>query len=258
MRPNQVKRKLCQGGVALGTMVFEFATSGIARLTQTAGAEFVIFDMEHTGWSVETIRTLMATARATEVIPLVRIPATEYHFIARVLDVGAMGLMVPMVQDEAQALKLVQSARYAPQGRRGTAFGVAHDDYQVGDILETMRSANEEQLLIAQIETREGIENVEAIAAVPGIDVLWIGHFDLSTSLGIPGQFDHPEFRQAVKRVLQASHRFGKAAGFLASDVETGKSMLNEGFRMLGYGADQKLYQDTLGQALASLRSAIQ
>src|SRR5690242_5236895 len=163
MRENRVKRTLAAGGTAIGSMIFEFNTAGIARLAAGAGADFVIFDMEHTGWSVETVRTLMATSGGVDLVPMARVPATQYHFLARVLDVGAMGLMVPMVESEEQALLIEQCSKYPPAGRRGTAFGVAHDDYTDGDIVAKMQSANSEQLLIAQIETAQGIENVDRI-----------------------------------------------------------------------------------------------
>src|SRR4051812_18245891 len=186
MRENTVKRALAAGDTAIGTMVFEFNSTGIGRVAASAGAEFVIFDMEHTGWSIETIRMLVATTRAAETVPMVRVPATQYHLLSRPLDVGAMGLMIPMVEDAVQAQLIVRSAKYHPQGGRGTAFGVAHDDYVPGDVAAKMASANAEGFLIAQIETAKGVENAAAIAAVDGIDCLWIGHFDLTQSLGIP------------------------------------------------------------------------
>jgi 2-dehydro-3-deoxyglucarate aldolase/4-hydroxy-2-oxoheptanedioate aldolase len=254
MRPNHVKQKVQQGGVSIGTFVFEFGTTGIGRIAAQAGAEFAVFDMEHTGWSLETIRMLVATTRATDMIPLVRVPATEYHFIARVLDMGALGIMAPMVESAAQAAALVAAAKYAPLGRRGAAFGVAHDDYTQGDIVAKMQSANCETLLIAQIETAAGVRNVQEIAAVNGIDVLWIGHFDLSNSLGIPGQFDHSQFRQAVAQVLDACRDAGKVPGFLAADVGTGKNLLDQGFRMLAYGGDLWLYQQALRDGVAALK----
>jgi 2-dehydro-3-deoxyglucarate aldolase/4-hydroxy-2-oxoheptanedioate aldolase len=256
MRANKVKRALSAGGVALGTMVFEFNTTGIARVAAEAGADFVMFDMEHTGWSVETIRMLLATARAAEVVPMVRVPATQYHFLARVLDMGAMGLMVPMVESEEQARQIVQFAKYPPQGRRGTAFGIAHDDYQDGDSVAKMRSANQEQLLIAQIETVAGLENLDKIAAVEGIDVLWIGHNDLSTSMGIPGEFTHPRYLAAVQRVLDACQRHGKAPGFMASSVEQGRALLSQGFRCLAYWGDLWIYKYALSQGIGGLRAS--
>src|ERR1022692_796735 len=156
MQANNVKQKLAAGGVAIGTMVFEFKTPGIAPIAASAGAEFAIFDMEHTGWSDETIAMLVATARGSEIQPFVRIPATQYHLISRPLDVGAAGLMVPMVETADQARLIVRSAKYPPRGARGAAFGIAHDDFQAGDIVAKMRRADDEGLLIALIETEIG------------------------------------------------------------------------------------------------------
>ena len=254
MRENPVKRALASGGTSLGTMIFEFPTTGIGRIAAEAGADFVIFDMEHTGWSIETIRALMATTRAANTVPMVRVPATEYHLMARPLDVGAMGLMIPMVESGAQAQLIVDSCKYPPQGRRGAAFGVAHDDYTGGDIIAKMASANEEGMLIAQIETGQGVENVDAIAAVEGIDCLWIGHFDLTNSLGIPGQFSHPAYLSAVERVLEACQRHGKAPGIMSGDVATAQAQLAQGFRALAYSGDLWLYQQALRQGLDALR----
>jgi 2-keto-3-deoxy-L-rhamnonate aldolase RhmA len=254
MRRNQVKEKLGTGGMAVGTMVFEFATTGIARLAGEAGAEFVVFDMEHSGFGIETIRMLMATSGAAGIAPMVRVPATEYHFIARALDMGAMGIMVPMVESAEQARRIVQSAKYPPVGRRGAAFGVAHDNYSGGEIVPKIESANHETLLIAQIETAEGVRNVEEIAAVSGIDVLWIGHFDLSNSLGIPGQFTHPQFLQSVVNVVAACRAHGKTAGFMVSDVAGGQALALQGFRMLAYSGDLWLYQAALKAGIEGLR----
>ena len=257
MRGNKVKHALQNGGVSIGTMVFEFPTTGIGRIAAEAGAEFVIFDMEHTGWSIETIRGLIATSRAADLIPMVRVPATEYNLISRPLDVGAMGIMVPMVESAEQAQKIVNSAKYPPRGKRGAAFGVAHDDYTGGDIIAKMASANEEVFLIAQIETATGIENVDAIAAVEGIDCLWIGHFDLTNFLGIPGQFTHPTYLAAVQSVLDACAKHGKVAGIMCGDVATGQGQLAQGFRAMAYSGDLWIYQNALRDGISALRASV-
>ncbi len=255
MRENNVKRALREGGVPLGTMVFEFASPGMGRITASAGAEFAIFDMEHSGLSVETIKMLFATSRAADLVPMVRVPATEYHFLARVLDVGAMGIMVPMVQDEAQARRIVESAKYPPTGRRGAGFGLAHDDFEKGaDLVAKMSNANDETLLIAQIETRSGVENVDAIAAVEGIDVLWIGHFDLTNFMGIPGQFTSDAYLDAVGQVIAACEKHGKVAGIMVGDTVTGKAMLDQGFRAVAYSGDLWIYQQALRDGISVLR----
>ncbi len=254
MRDNNVKRTLAQGGVALGTMVFEFNTTGIARIAADAGAEFVIFDHEHIGWNVETLRLLFATTGTTGIVPMVRVPTTHYHHIARPLDMGAMGIMVPMVENEEQARAIVRFASYPPVGRRGAAFGFAHDDYRDGEVVDKIQSANRELLLIAQIETAAGLENVERIAAVAGLDVLWIGHFDLTNSLGIPGQFAHPAYLAAVERVVAACRRQNKAAGFMASSIDEGRALIKQGFRILALGNDVMLYKQALRTGLEGIR----
>ncbi|MDQ3694256.1 MAG: aldolase/citrate lyase family protein [Chloroflexota bacterium] len=254
MRTNHVKRKLAAGDVALGTMVFEFDSTGIGRIINQAGAEFVVYDMEHSGWSIQTIRTLMATTRAVDLVPLVRVPATQYHLMSRPLDVGAMGLMIPMVESVEQATLIAQSVKYPPVGRRGSAFGFAHDDYAPGDVMEKMASANAEVLILAQIETAAGVDHVEEIAKVDGIDVLWIGHFDLSVSLGVPAQFDHPLFTGAVERVIAAAKAANKTAGIMTGNVQTGRDQIALGFRMLAYSGDVMIYGDGLKQGIDALR----
>ena len=257
MRINRVKRALAEGGVAIGTMMMEFSTTGIARIAAEAGAEFAVFDMEHTGWSMETIRMLMATSRAADLVPMVRVPTLQYHFIARVLDVGAMGIVVPMVADASQARMIVDSAKYPPAGRRGVAFGVAHDDYQGGDLEAKFRQANDEVMLFAQIETVSGVETVDAIAAVDGIDALWIGQYDLTASLGIPGEFTHPKFQDATRRVIEACRREGKTAVLGALDAKTLARGPSDGFRMLVHLADLWIYQNALRLSIETIRESL-
>ncbi len=253
MQDNSVKRKLKSGGVAIGTMMFEFNTTGIARLAANAGAEFAVYDMEHTGWSIETIRMLIATTPKSELAPIVRIPATEYHFVSRVLDMGAMGIMIPMCESAEQARLLVNSAKYPPMGRRGAAFTIAHDDYRTAPIPDLIRSANDEVLLIAQIETARGLENVEQIAAVPDIDALWIGLYDLTLSLGIPGQLQHPDVQSAIDRVLAACRAHHKTPAVLVTSIPEGQAQLQCGFRLIAYGCDLWIYQAALRAGIKAL-----
>jgi 2-keto-3-deoxy-L-rhamnonate aldolase RhmA len=257
MRTNDVKRKVAGGDVSIGTFMFEFNTTGIGRIAAEAGAEFAVFDMEHTGWNFETIRMLIAATRSTQMLPYVRVPATEYHFIARALDMGAMGIMVPMVESTEQAEEIVRAAKYPPAGRRGAAFGIAHDDYTGGDIVETIETANRETHLLAQIETASGVEHAAEIAAVAGIDALWIGHFDLSNSLGIPGQFNHPQFKEAIAVVLEACRCHGKTPGFMAGGIEDGRALLDRGFRLLAFGGDLWLYQTALRSGVVAVKEHV-
>jgi 2-dehydro-3-deoxyglucarate aldolase/4-hydroxy-2-oxoheptanedioate aldolase len=192
-------------------------------------------------------------------VPLVRVPAHEYRYVAGALDAGAQGLMIPMTESAEQAREIVSWAKYAPMGRRGTAFGLAHDDYRGGtadNIVDTMARANAEGLLLFQIETVAGVANVEQILAVDGVDVAWVGHGDLSVSMGLPYQFDHPEHLAALERVAAAARDAGKVAGRMVTDVETGRRWLEGGYRMLAYGPETALLARALREGLDGLRSA--
>src|SRR5260221_9976417 len=179
MRPNPLKPRLAGGGSAFGTMAFEFFTPGLPQICNEAGAEFLLYDMEHSGVGFETIKSQIAACRGLDIVPLARVPATQYHFIARLLDIGALGVMVPMVESAEQAAMIVASTRYPPDGVRGAAFGVAaHDGYSGGSVVDKIDAAHARTMVIALVETAKGIENVDAIAAVPGVDVVWLGHFD--------------------------------------------------------------------------------
>jgi 2-dehydro-3-deoxyglucarate aldolase/4-hydroxy-2-oxoheptanedioate aldolase len=230
MRENPVKKELAAGGRAFGSMIFEFFTPGMPRLLKNAGAEYAMYCMEHTGASYETLKPQFVLCRA-------------------------LGVMVPLVDTAQQAEFIVSCTRYPPAGgRRGAAFGFAHDDYEGGDVAEKMKMIHERTLVIAMIETKSGLENVDAIAAVPGVDVLWLGHFDMSNFLGIPGQFSHPLFRDAIKRIAGAAKKHGKAAGYMAANAALGKEYLGHGFRMLATGTDQGMLQEATRAMLDGMR----
>ena len=184
MRDNPIKARLAAGGHAFGTMVFEFFTPSLAQICKTAGAEFVLYDMEHSAVSIESVREQISYCRGAGLVPMVRVPATQYDYISRALDAGAMGIMVPMVETAEQAAFIVQSTRYPPVGRRGAAFGFAHDDFGGGKVTDKIQAAHDRTMVICLIETAKGIENADAIAAVPGVDILFLGPGDMSLRLG--------------------------------------------------------------------------
>lgn len=256
MRDNPLKSRLAAGERAVGAFVFEFMTPGLPQLCRNASADYVLYDMEHTGTSFETIRAQMALCRGLPIVPLVRVPRPDYHFIARALDVGALGIMVPMVGSAEEAAHIVSCTRYPPLGRRGAAFGFAHDDFEGGEPAAKVAALNARTLVIAQIETADGLANVEAIAATPGIDVLFLGHFDLTNFMGIPGQFQHPSYLAALDRIVGACAKHGKTAGFLAMDDGWTHEYLARGFRMIAYGVDHLMLQEALRRGLETARGA--
>jgi 2-keto-3-deoxy-L-rhamnonate aldolase RhmA len=255
VRQNGLRRRLHDGEAAFGVFATEFFTPGFCQIAANAGAEFVMFDMEHGGVGIDTLKQQYAYARGLGIAPLTRVAGLAYHLIAPVLDAGSTGIMVPMLETAEQAEKLASWCRYRPQGVRGLGFGGAHDDYGRGDVVAKGQAENERTLVIALVETATGIANVEAIAAVPGIDVVWLGHFDLTDSMGMTAQFDRPEFDAAVKKLVAAATRNGKAAGFLAGSVEMARAWRKKGFRCLAYGTDVGLLQGALGDGISALRA---
>ena len=238
----------------VGHFIVEFATPGIGHMLKNSGCDFVLFDTEHSGFHNETIKSVLRYFEAAALPAIVRVPSREYHHIARALDMGAEGLMVPMVGSAEEAEAIVQSTKYTPRGGRGVGLGIAHDRYRGGDVIESLSSSNERTTLFAQIETAEGVANADAIAAIDGVDCLWIGHFDLSGSLGIPGQFDHPRFLDAVATTHAAARRHGKAYGRLVPDTQTGIDLFNAGFDFICYSGDVWMFQAALSGAVSEIR----
>jgi len=188
-----------------GAMIFEFFSPGIPIILKNAGCQFIIFDMEHGGLSLEQFKTLAIISNANSISPLIRIPEVNYNYVARALDLGAAGIMAPMVNTYEEALNIVQSSKYPPNGVRGAGFGFAHDNYKNESPLSYINKANSNLINIIQIESKQALENVEEIAAIDGVDCLWVGHFDLTNFLGIPGQFDSDIYFNSIKRVVAAA-----------------------------------------------------
>jgi len=244
---NPVREKLHEGDTAFGVMAFDFFTPGLAPTLAAAGAEFVLLDMEHSGASIDTIKAQIAFAHGAGIVPMVRVPACLYHLIAPVLDAGALGIMAPMMETREQAETLVSTCRYRPEGRRGLAFNVAHDRYTGGAAPPKMRAANESILTIALIESERGVDNAQAILSTPGMDLGWVGHYDLSDSLGLVEQFDDRRYREAEARLQAAAVRANKPLGWLVPNGAMARIALERGYRCI-----------CIGHEVAVLRTALQ
>jgi 2-dehydro-3-deoxyglucarate aldolase/4-hydroxy-2-oxoheptanedioate aldolase len=256
MSPASLKSRFAAGETLFGTMVFEFDSPGLARIVAGAGADFIILDMEHSGWGVETIKRQIAHAHGAGLPPIVNPPGAAHDQICRPLDLGAIGVMVPVVETREQAEAIVRATRYPPLGTRGSAFGVAHDGYSVGDVAATMAAANERTLVIVKIETATGIANADAIMSLPGVDVGFVGHTDLSVSLGNPGEFDNPAFIAARDAVAASCRKHRKAAGCLVATPESGRQWMEAGFRLVTYLGDIWLLANALRSGLDAMRAA--
>ncbi|MCC7154720.1 MAG: hypothetical protein IT161_09120 [Bryobacterales bacterium] len=249
---NPVKQKLKRGEAALGQMVLELFTPGIGPMLAACGCEFVIFDMEHGRCGLAMAAELIASCRLSAVVPLVRVPDSRFAPLSRVLDLGAQGVMIPRVETRAEMEDCVAQLKYAPEGRRGVALGITHDLYRAGDASFFART-NEDTLVIAILETVKAFENLDAIVSTPGLDVAWMGHYDLTTSMGIPAQFDHPRFLEAMDALVASCRRHGVAPGFLPSTAPDAAHWIRKGFRAISLGSDIGVFLD----AVKSFRTAV-
>ncbi|MCL2548204.1 MAG: aldolase/citrate lyase family protein [Symbiobacteriaceae bacterium] len=230
---NTILVKASKGEKTLGAFVNINAPASVEILA-LAGLDYVIIDTEHGHYDIEKATELILAAEARGITAIARVRATERPAILKLLDAGAKGLLIPYIKTVAEAKQIVSWGKYRPVGDRGYGFTRAasygHGQDEAGGIMEFFAAMNANTLLIPQCETAECLESIEEILAVPGIDGIFIGPFDLSISLGIAGQFGHETMLAAYSRVLKAAKDTGKLCYILATTPEDAKAKLAQGF----------------------------
>ena len=223
MPSNPVKTKLRSGEAVFGT-ICALPSPEVVEIIAVAGYDCVLLDLEHGPLDVETVQAMGRACRATGIVPLARVPDANPKTILRMLDSGCQGVMVPQVETPQQAADVVAACRYPPAGRRSLAGNTVAARWGVVPAADHVAASNEAVLAIIQIETRAGLNAVADIARTPGLDMLFIGPNDLSTSLGHPGEMRHPEVQEAIRRILRAAKDAETMSGILAlepRDIET-------------------------------------
>lgn len=236
---NATLRKLNDGGLAIGLLVKLCPTIEIARVAKACDHDFVVIDMQHGGMSIETAINASHAALDTGVTPIVRVQSKACLDAARLLDNGAMGIVVPDVETASEARHAVELCRFQPLGRRSVGAGYPQLDYAPMSTAEAIRHLNAETILIAMIESGKGVENADEIAAVEGIDVLHVGSNDLLTEMGLSGQMGTPRHYELCGRVLGAARAHGKVAGIGGARApEQQVRFVEMGFRYLTTNSD--------------------
>jgi 2-keto-3-deoxy-L-rhamnonate aldolase RhmA len=254
MRPNLMIEKLRRDEPVFGPMIMDLCGPGLPQIVANAGADLIVYDMEAGCLDMATIKTQLALVRGTGLAPIVNTSWHDYAMLARPLDSGAMGLMIPVVQTVAEAKEIVRICRYAPRGGRGVAFGIAHDDYSTGPIAERMRLADERTIIMPKIETALGVENIDAIMSVDGVDAVYVGHMDLSVSLGVPGDYAHPKFVAAVDRIIASCRQRGKHVSCMATTPEAARAWIAKGVRIILYATEVILLGGALRAGIEAAR----
>jgi 2-keto-3-deoxy-L-rhamnonate aldolase RhmA len=238
---NNVKEKLARNEVVASMTVRLVPGIEIARMARTAGFDTFYVDIEHCSFSLETTSQLCIAGIEAGITPMVRVPTGGPEFVTRVLECGALGVIVPHVRSAAEARHVVAAARFAPAGGRSMGGGMPHLQYRSFPAVEAMKALNDATMVVVMMETLEALEHVEEIAAVDGVDMLFVGANDLTTEMGIVGKLDDPRLRDAYARTITACRKHGKHVGIggLASRTDLIAEFVKMGARFVSTGTDQ-------------------
>lgn len=254
---SDLKAKLIDGGLAIGTMISEIRNPNLAYMLAQCGYDFFIIDNEHGAYSPETVSDMIAAARGAGIAAVVRIPEIRREAIMKPLDSGAAGLLVPMVNTADQAKAIVNFAKYPPMGQRGAALSRAHSRYGRPKASEYLDQANQATFIAVQAETVEAIDNLEEIASMAGIDAIFVGPFDLSVSMGIPGQASDPREASAIDRVIDVCRKHNIIPGIHMSKVELLRDWIGRGMRFVSFSSDVDLLARAAKESLVQLRKGL-
>ena len=237
MKKNNLKEALKEGKNIFGPFM-KFTDPAAVEIMGLAGFDFVIIDAEHGPISIQSAQNMIRAAETANITPIIRVANNDEALILRALDIGAQGIEIPQINSKSQAIKAVRSVKYAPQGERGVCRYVRAANYSSMDKFEYFKSANNETMIIAHIEGVEGINNLDEILSVPGIDVIFIGPYDLSQSLGVPGQVNNSLVVEKMKEVVSKCKQNKVAVGTFADDVETAKFWVSLGVQYMSFSVD--------------------
>ena len=249
-----MKKKLSRNELIVGSWI-TLAHPAIAEIMSKSGFDWLAVDLEHSVITIREAEELIRIINLSGVIPLVRLTSNDPNQIKRVMDAGSHGVIVPMVNSVADAKKAVKAVKYPPVGMRGVGlaraqgYGKTFQDY--------LTWQKEESIVIVQIEHIDAVNNLEAIFSVEGVDGYIIGPYDLSGSLGVPGQFEHPDFLKAMERVKEVATQMKMAGGIhiIEPEVEQLKQRIDEGYRFIAYSVDIRMLEVSCRVGIESIKN---
>lgn len=254
---NPIQQALKTGQIVLGTMLVQERTPAMIQLLAGFGLQYFILDMEHGSYSIETAADLIQVARLAGITPLVRVNEPYYHLVSRLLDAGAQGIMTPRVETVEKVHQVLSATHYPPLGERGFSRLAAHLNYAEVDMAEYVAHANANLVNLIQIETRKGVEAIDELITIPGVDGVIVGMDDLALSMGLAGQTNAPVVVAMLERIVSACQQHQVPWGLHLPDVERLQLWLKRGMQLVTWSSDIWMFQQVLRSDLPGLRQAI-
>jgi len=251
-RNNRTKANLKEGKAVYG-MIHALANPQIAEMIGQAGYDFIMIDGEHGPGGMQAHLACLQAVAATPATAILRVASNDEVALKRALDLGVEGVLIPDVRTGAEALSAVASCLYPPRGKRGFSAGTVRASDYCLNINKYLADDGAELLICLMIESAKGVENAADIAAVEGVDVVQLGPFDLTYDMGIPGQFEHPDFLEALAAVESATLAAGKILGGMSLPGLPMESVLERGYRFITTGADVPMFSEALATHLDNL-----
>ncbi len=256
MRVNTVKQALAEGRVQLGTGFAQLRSPEVARILAAAGFHWAFIDTEHGAFDIETVQDVCRAASDCGLCPIVRVANMEYDLVARALDCGAMGIIFPRVESVELLQQAVRWTKFPPEGIRGFGLTPTHVNYERASIAEILAHVNANTLVILQIETQKAVDMRDELLSVPGLDAVMVGPVDLSISLGVAGDFQHPKMVAAMEAIRDSCVRHGIAPGTQTRSLALAKFWKERGMRFLGCGSETGMLFEKASELVAALSTA--
>ena len=254
MHTNHVKKALCEGRLQLGCSFAQLRSPAVATILGKAGLDWCYLDAEHGPFDFGMLQDLCRASIAAGMAPIVRVADVQYHLIARSLDCGAMGILLPRVESPEILAQAASWTRFPPVGVRGYGFTQHNVDYEPVTIPQIIQHSNDNTMLVFQIETQAALDRRDELISVPGVDAVMVGPADLSISLGIPGQFEHPKLIDAIDKIIETCQRRHVAPGIHIRSLHLAKFWRDRGMRLLSTGGDALFLFDKVSETVKALR----
>jgi 2-keto-3-deoxy-L-rhamnonate aldolase RhmA len=254
MRVNGTREKLLKGETAIGCALQVYRSPEIARTFAAAGFDYVFIDLEHGSFNLETAHDMIVAANSSGITPIVRVAELLYSLVARLLDNGAQGIILPRVEDPRLLEEALSWMRFPPEGKRGYGVNATMIGYEARTFNEIMEHQNRSTLAVVQFETVTAMERADELLSVKGMNVAMVGPADLSISLGVPGQFDSPLLISTIEGLIEKCNRHGVVPGIQVRTVAAAKFWIDRGMRFVGAGGEHGLLLEKAKEAVALLR----